>query len=464
MQGQNGRSGPGAALALTAILAFLGPTLARFALRRFVNTSLKRLMTDPYRENLWELFSAGGRVSPQKIVETNLRASRGSLINRPLAGPRALPNFDGLVFHIAQLETLPTPQEVPIDLRVRLGKRARRPLDLEIPLIIGGMAYGLALNEKTKIALARAATAAGTATNTGEGPWLPAERRAAQRLIVQYARGKWSKDPEHLKQADMIEIQLGHGAWAGLGHVTAAREMTAKARRLAGLRPGEDAVVPARLPDITKPGSLRHLVDYLRALSGGVPIGVKIGAGKYLERDLAHLVAAGVDVIAVDGAQGATRGSPPIIQDDFGLPTVYALVRAQRFLRERGARDRVSLVIGGGLFTPGDFLKALALGADAVYLGTIALFALTHTQALHVLPWEPPTELVFESGRYRNRLSVGQAARHLANYLQAAAAEMAEGIRALGKTSVAELGPEDLMALDPVTAEATGIALAYRPP
>lgn len=464
MKDGGGKAAVVAALAAAAGLSFLGPRLLRWELRRLITSYLRILMTDPYAENLWELFGAGARISPQTIIEINQRATHGRLVARPFGGPKRFPDFSGLVFNIAQLHTLPTPEEVPVDLRVTIGKKAARPLHLEIPIIISGMAYGLALSEKVKVALARAATMAGTATNTGVGPWLAEERKAARRLIVQYGRGAWNKDPRNLKKADMIEIQLGQGAIAGLEHVTRAEELTPKARKLMGLGPGQDAVVPARLPGMEKPGYLRRLVRNLRELTGGVPIGAKIGAGKYLERDLACLVEADVDAVAIDGAQGATRGSPPLIQDDFGLPTIYALVRAQRFLVNQGVRDRVSLLIGGGLFTPGDFLKALALGADAVYIGTVALFALTHTQVLHALPWEPPTQVVFAQGRYRHKLNVDLAARSLANYLKAAAAEMAAGIRALGKTSLAELGPEDLMALDPVIAEATGVPLAHRPP
>lgn len=450
-------------LALGAGLFFLGPKLIRFEVKRLLNFYLKRFMVEPYAQNLWELFSAGGRTPPQVIVESNLRATRGEIIERPLAGPKRFPDFGNLMFNIAQLATLPTPRVVPVDLGVTIGKTAARPLRLEIPIIVSGMAYGLGLSRKAKLALALGASLAGTATNTGEGPWLPEERRLARRLIVQYSRGRWAKDPHLLKQADMIEIQLGQGAIAGLEHATKSEALSPSVRRSLGLAPREEAIVAARLPGMEKPDRLQNLVRYLRELTQGVPIGAKIGAGKHLERDLAILVEAGVDAVAVDGAQAATRGSPPIIQDDFGLPTVYALSRARRFLDREGVGDRVSLIIGGGLFTPGDFLKALALGADAVYIGTIALYALSHLQVLPSLPWEPPTELVFEGGRRSHQLKVGKSARYLANFLKAAAAEMAEGIRALGKRSLAELGPEDLMALDPVTAEATGVALAYQP-
>jgi len=420
-----------------------------------------RFMTDPYEENLWEAFSAGSRSTAQVIIETNLRSELGKQIKRPLGGPKNFTHFNNIMFNTAQLETLPTPENINVDTSVILGKSAKKPLHLEIPICVSGMAYGFALSEKAKIALARGTAMSGTATNTGYGPYLAGERKAARYLIFQYSRGNWSKEPEIIKQADMVEIQLGQGAMGGTGEVLKQNKMNAKMKRLLKLKPGEDAILHARLPEITSPAQLGDLVTEIRNITGGVPVGIKIAAGNDLERDLAHILEAGVDFVSVDGAQGGSSGALPTLEDDFGLPTLYALCRAVKFLEQEQVRDKVSLIISGGLKTPGEYLKALALGADAIAIGTIALFAMAHTQVFKALPFEPPIEVVFQEGKYKDKLNAQKAAKNLASYLLSSVEEMKTATRALGKDSFGSLNKSDIFALDRQTAEITGLPLGY---
>ena len=430
----------------------------RLLARRTARRAIKKIMTEPYDKNLWELISAGSRTTPQTIVETNLRAEKGNAILRPIGAPRDFPNFSGLMFNVAQLATLPTPGDTPVDTSVVLGKSSARPLQLDIPIIISAMAYGFILSEKAKVALARGATLAGTATNTGQGPFLPPERKAADRLIIQYNRGSWTKSPAVLRQGDMIEIQVGHNARSGVGDVIRYQDLDGEVRKRLGLAPGQAAVTQARLPDLASPDGLGKLVRELREITGGVPIGVKIAAGNYLEEDLAVILEAGADVIAIDGAGAGSGLAVPILQDDFGLPTLYALCRAVHFLEKAGMRERVSLIVSGGLKTPGDYLKALALGADAAAIGTIALFALTHTQVLKTLPFEPPIQVVYQNGSLKDKFDVDQGARHLANYLRSCTEEMQEAARAAGKTALRQFTRNDLFALDEKTAAVAGVS------
>lgn len=263
----------------------------------------------------------------------------------------------------------------------------------------------------------------------------------------------------------MVEIQIGQGASGGLGHRKDYTKIPPKARRLLKLKNGQPVVTYARLPELAgQEKNLAPLVNRTRKITGGVPVGAKIAAGQDLEKDLEILLAGEVDFIALDGAGAGTWGSLPIIQDHFGLSTIYAVNRAAAFLQKKGVKGRVSLIAGGGLATPGDFLKVLALGADAVYIGTVALFALTHTQTLKALPWEPPVEMVFAQGKKEKRLNVEQASRHLANFLLSCNEEIKEGIRALGKTSLKQLSKDDLAALYPDLAQALELPLAARPP
>ncbi|MCL6635941.1 MAG: FMN-binding glutamate synthase family protein, partial [Peptococcaceae bacterium] len=365
-------------------------------------------------------------------------------------------------FNVAQLATLPTPEDVPVDASVVLGKRAARPMQIEIPIIVSGMAYGFVLSEKAKIALARGASMAGTATNTGQGPFLQSEREAARLLILQYNRGSWCKEPEILRQADMVEIQLGQAARGGVGDIVKAKEIDSEVRMRLGLPSGRDVVTHARLPGMSSPGQLGGIVSSLREITGGVPIAVKIAAGNSLEEDLAYILEAGADVIVVDGSPGGSGGTAPILQDDFCLPTLFALCRTVRFLEKEGAKEQVDLVISGGLKTPGDYLKALALGADAVAIGSMALFAVTHTQVLEALPFEPPIQVVYQNGRYKDRFDVEKGARHLANYLISCTEEMKEAVRALGKTRISQVSRDDLFALDAKTARIAGVPYAGR--
>lgn len=447
-----------------------GSWLARAAAagwRRLVDRGIdrffERLVTEPFEQNLWELVAPGWRVGAPRIMEMELRARTGDLLNRPFGPPHRASPWHLLVLNPAQPPRRATPREVAVDTRVRIGPRARRPLELDIPILLGGMAYGLALSLRTKVALARAATLAGTATNTGEGPYLPEERAAARRLVVQYHRGRWGKSDTILRRADMVEIQFGQGAYAAVAHAEPADRLDPALRRRLGLAPGEDAVLEAFHPGLETPADLARLVERLRRLTGGVPVGAKIAATQDLEANLHFLVEGGVDAIAIDGAEAGTRTSPPILQGSCGIPTLYAVARARAALDRMGAGRGVSLLAGGGLYTPADFLKALALGADACYIGTIALFALVNLQVTRAVPWEPPTQLILHRGSLARQLRIEPAARSLANFLRAAAAEMAAGVQALGKTAVTQVGPEDLVALDARLAQDLGLAYAALP-
>ncbi len=429
----------------------------------FVKWATGIVMTDLYDENLWELVSASSRVGLQNIAEANMRAERGTVIQRPLGSPKRFPDFGNLMFDMAQLRRMPTPFNTQIETRVKIGPQAAKPLEIEIPIMISGMAYGWALSEQAKIGLALGAAAAGTASNMGQGPFLEAERQAAKKLIYQYHRGNWTKTADYYRRCEAIEIQLGQGANGGIGIQLEPEFITEELRKQFGVREGEPAISHARHMEMHKPQDLTKLVARLREEGEGIPVGVKMGPSKYLEQDLAIALEADVDFITLDGAQAATKGAPPILEDDFGLPTLFAVVRASRYLREQKAKDKVSLIISGGLKTPGDFLKAMALGADAVSIGALALFAMSHLQVLYAIPYEPPTQVAWYDGRYKDKFDGQEAGKSLHKFLKSSAEEMAEGVRALGKTSVHDVGPEDMFALDRVTAEICGVPLGYQP-
>lgn len=438
-----------------------GLLFARPLLKWGVGRFLKRLMSERYAENVWEMVSAMKRIPPTTVLENSLRAESGKVIERPFGSPRKFLNFDGLVFSPALLAKFPAHDDAPVDTGIVIGPMAKKPLTLEIPLMMGAMGYGIGVSERTRIAIAKATAAVGTATNTGEGGFLPEDRAQAKYLIYQYHSGHWTKDPEILKQADAIEIHIGQGASAGGASFVPPEYMPGKARQVLEIPPGETVVIPSRHREINQPHDLKHLVRRLREITDGVPVGVKICAGARLEDDLEVAVRAGVDFIDLDGGQAGTKGGPPILEDDFGLPTLYALCRAVHFLKKQGVKRKVTLLVGGGFAAPGDCLKALALGADGICLGTAAIWAMTHTQVTKALPWEPPTQLVYYPGTLADQLDEKQAAKNLENFFRSWVEEMKVAIRALGKNSVRQVNRSDLVALDEWTSKVTKVPLAY---
>jgi glutamate synthase domain-containing protein 2 len=420
-----------------------GLTALRFFAGQLVRQSVKIVMTDPYMENLAELLSASKRTGIQTIAETNLRAQKAQVLQRPLGSPRKFFDFDGLMFVSAHLDRQALPHTIPVDTETVIGPNSKKPLIVSTPLLVSGMAYKKALSDRAKYALALGSKLAGTSSNTGEGPYLPKERELAERLIIQYPRIPLHRTMDMLAQADALEIQLGQGASS-----SAAQD------------PYPHLVRP-ELPALRKSSDLPKVVSFLKQAGGGVPVGIKFSFTNNLEREIDLCLEAGVDFLALEGAQAATVGAAPILEDDFGLPTIVGLCRAVEHLQLRGVHNQVTLIVSGGFFSPGQCLKALALGANAIYLGTMALYALSHTQTTKSIPWEPPTQLVVDSGKQSHMLNWKRAGKHLGNYLISCTEEIKEGVRALGKHSLHQVDASDLVALDEPTSQLTGIPLAY---
>lgn len=421
--------------------------LGRWLTDGMMDSLLQRMLTDPYPENIFATAPILNKIKLRSFVETAMRAETGKPLSRPLGSPVVLSEWHRILFNPVHLFRMPTPDNVQIDTSTVIGPAAKRPLKLDIPIIITGMSYGGALSKKMKLALAKGASLAGTATNTGEAPLMPEERQAANLLIGQFNRGGWLNDDKDLAQLDAIEIQLGQGAQAAAPLKTPEWMTGPEYRDLFNLRPGEDAVIHTRLPGIDSPADFIRLIDRLRQ-THGVPVGLKICATHHLEKELDIALQAGIDFFVVDGAEGGTHGGPTILQDDVGLPTLHALARTVKFIEGRGMKDKVSIIAAGGLVSPGHFLKALALGADAVYIGTIALIAALNTQMVKAMPFEPPSQMALYTGRYHEDLDIEEAARGLANFLRSCVREMELVVYALGKTAIHEVDRSDLCSTD----------------
>ena len=440
--------------------------LAQMARRFFdgmVDHALRRMFQDPYTENVFSMVAIFQKVGLRTVIEAALRAETGKPVERPLGSPVVLSPWRQLLFNPVALSRMPTPDGVAINTQTVIGPRARRPLTLEIPILITGMSYGSALSRRAKVALARAATMAGTATNSGEAPLLPEERAAARYFIGQYNRGGWMNDEASLAQLDAIEIQLGQGAQGAAPQGSSGTQIGDDLRRLYGIAPGQSAPIHTRLPGVDSAQDFVRLVRQLKE-SYGVPVGLKFAATHHQERELDIALEAGVDYVVVDGAEAGTHAGATILEDDLGLPTIYALARTVRHLERLGARRDVSVIAAGGLATPGQFAKAMALGADAVYIGTIALLALGQAQFQKALPFEPAPQLLLYLGKFSEDLDVEPAAEHLAKFLKSCVEEMKLLAYALGKTDLAQLDRSDLVATDLELAQALGVSWAGRGP
>ncbi|MFC7440401.1 FMN-binding glutamate synthase family protein [Laceyella putida] len=435
----------------------------RSTINETVDQAITRAIRDQYIENLFEMVPATTKVGVTNLMEIAMRANQGTPVSRPLGSPIHLSPWEKILFNPVHLFRFPTPENVGISTSVTIGHRAKKPMTLSIPVMIAAMSFGGALSKNTKVALAKAATAVGTATNSGEAGLLKEEREAASLFIGQYNRGGWMNDPDKYKLLDAIEIQLGQGAQGSTSQRTAAHNIGEDFREVFGLREGEDALIHSRLPGVNSKEDFIRLVRRLRDETG-VPVGLKIAATHHLEQELQIAVEAEVDFITVDGAEGGTHGGAPTLQDDVGLPTLFAVTRASEFLARKGVIRDINLIATGGLVTPGQMLKAIALGADGVYIGTAALMALVSEQMVKATPFEPPTSLVVYTGKMTDQLDVEQAALNLVRYLNACVREMELVAMSLGKTALSDLSKSDLCTVDPFIAKATGIQLGYVAP
>jgi len=397
------------------------------------------------------------KIGFRDYMESNFRATSGKMLSRPFGTNKRFFYLEKLQFSPLCFARRPLSASTRINTEVVLGPGAQKPLKIDIPIMVGGWAYGGAVSLKTELALAKNSVLTGTAVNTGSGPFLPEVRAVADKYILQYSRGFWAKTEEVLSQVEMIEIALGQGGWGSAPKRIPGYKVTKEfAGRISAL-PGLDVLAEARLPEVENFLEWKALISRLKEVSGGVPIAVKIGGTHHLEKEVDVIIDGGADVIVIDGKEGGTHGGPPILLDDMGLSTLPCLCRAYNHLKRRGLAGKISLIIGGGLFTPGDFLKCLALGADAVIIGTIAALTMSNVQVNKTTPLEPPTELLLFDGSKKEAYDEDQGAMNLSNFFYSCVEEMTVLARALGKKDLQEITRADLVALDRQYADFTGV-------
>lgn len=424
---------------------------------------LEKMLTDEYRENLYVMVTAAQKLSVQSIIEASMRGETGKSLDRSYGSPNVQSPWNKLFLNPTQLFSLPTKDEGAIDTKTIIGKNAKKPLELSMPILITGMSYGASLSLEAKIALAKGASLSGTATNTGEAALSKEERESAKLLIGQFNRYKSLCTIEQLSRLDAIEVQLGQGAWGGAVHKNIpANKIGEHMRDTWHLGENSPAYRGSRFEEVNSPNEIIELVNKLKK-DYEVPIGIKIAASHFIERDLDVIIQTNADFIAIDGAEGGTAGSPTILQDDMGLPTLYAISRTAKYLEKKGVKDKYDIILAGGLSTPGHFTKALALGASAVYIGSIALVAMLQAQVVKATPNEPTTQLVVYNGKLTDELDIDKGSKTLSNFLNSCLEEMKYALVAMGKTSFAQLSTNDLVTVDKDLSQCLGIGYAGYP-
>ncbi|MFL2551795.1 MAG: FMN-binding glutamate synthase family protein [Arenicellales bacterium] len=409
---------------------------------------------------------------PHVVAEIQRAAAEGIYDIRGAGAKRTIPTFDDLLFLGASMSRYPLEgYRERCDTNVVLGARfAQKPIELKIPITIAGMSFG-ALSAQAKESLGRGASVMGTSTTTGDGGMTVEERGHSKTLVYQYLPSRYGMNPDDLRKADAIEVVVGQGAKPGGGGMLLGQKISDRVAQMRNLPKGIDQRSACRHPDWTGPDDLEIKISELREITDWqVPIYVKVGATRtFFDTTLA--VKAGADVIVVDGMQGGTAATQDIFIEHVGIPTLPATRLAVEALKELNMHRKVQLIVSGGIRNGADVAKALAMGADAVSIGTAAMIALGDnspkfekeynelgTSAGYYDDYQDgldPSGISTQDPALSSRLDPELGGRKIANYLNCMTLELQTLARACGKSHVHNLEPEDMVAL---TIEAAAMA------
>ena len=407
----------------------------------------------------------------QRAAETGIYDIRG------FGAKRHIPHFDDLVFLGASMSRYPLEgYRETCNTSVTLGDRfAAKPITIDIPITIAGMSFG-ALSAQAKEALGRGASQMGTSTTTGDGGMTPEERGQSKYLVYQYLPSRYGMNPDDLRKADAIEVVVGQGAKPGGGGMLLGQKISPRVAGMRDLPEGIDQRSACRHPDWTGPDDLEIKIQELREITDWqIPIYIKVGAARTFY-DVTLAVKAGADVVVVDGMQGGTAATQDVFIEHVGIPTLPAVRAAVEALQELDMHRKVQLIVSGGIRSGADVAKALAMGADAVSIGTAALVALGDNNESYESDYNKlgtsagyyddyqdgldPAGICTQDPELSARLDPVAAGRRLANYLNVLTLETQTLARACGKSDVRNLEPEDLAALTIEASAMAGVPLA----
>ncbi|MDN5874204.1 MAG: FMN-binding glutamate synthase family protein [Sinobacteraceae bacterium] len=424
-------------------------------------------------------YARGGspRWTPETIADIHAKSQLGRYQMRGFSAfNKNLPSFDDLLVQPATMTRLPLEgYREQCDSKVVFGDGlglVENPIELDIPIYVAAMSFG-ALSANAKAALARGARKAGTMTTSGEGGMLEEERQENRTLVYQISPSRYMIDLDHLRRADGIEVVVGQGAKPGTGGLLLGMKVSERVSKMRNLPQGVDQRSTCRHPDFLGGDDMTIKVEELReATNYKVPIFAKMGATRPYY-DVAVAAKTGVDVIVVDGLEGGTGASPAFLLDHTGVPTISAIRAARRALDDTGMSGKVKLVVAGGIRSGVDVAKALALGADAVMMGTGMLMALgcnspRYLDDYRALGTEPgachhchtgrcPVGITTQDPELAARLDVEAASERVYRFLTAMTMEASMLAKSCGKSRLSNLEPEDLRALTLEASAITGV-------
>ncbi len=368
-----------------------------------------------------------------------------------------LPKWEDIQFLPAQLATRPLLDEETVKTKVVIGHKAKKPLELEIPIFVSDMSFG-ALSREAKISLSKGAEMAGTGICSGEGGVLPAEQANNSRYFYELASGKFGFSWDKVKKAQAFHFKGGQGAKTGTGGHLPGNKVTKEIAEVRGLKEGENAISPAAFTDMFTAEDFKKFADEVREKTGGIPIGFKIAAS-HIEADIDFALEVGVDYIILDGRGGGTGSAPSILRDNINVPTIPALARARKHLDKVGATD-VTLIITGGLRVAEDFAKAMMLGADAIAVANSALQAIGCLGMRACSTNNCPVGVATQKESLRQRIQIELSAKQLFNFFTASNDLIKVVARACGHNDVKKFNFNDLSTLNYEMHKLTGIAYA----
>lgn len=370
--------------------------------------------------------------------------------------PRSqLPDWNDIQFMTAQLARQPLMEDVPVDTQMVIGPDAKKPLQLDIPLLVSDMSFG-ALSEEAKIALAKGAALAGTGICSGEGGMLPEVQQANHRYLYEYASAGFGYHESILPLVQAFHFKCGQSAKTGTGGHLPGRKVTGRIAEIRRLPEGQNADSPPTFRDLHTVEDFARFANRVREITGGIPIGFKLSA-QHIERDIAFAVRAGADYIILDGRGGGTGDAPLMFRDHISVPSIPALARARHCLDQLKASGRVTLIITGGLRTHTDFAKALALGADGIALANSAIQAIGCIAARICHTNLCPAGIATQDPQLRKRLNIEASAQRLATFFRASTSLMQIMARACGHNRLDQFRRDDLASWHRSLADLAGI-------
>ncbi len=410
-------------------------------------------------QHWYHKFSDTGKAKPiglnanEKVANIQKLAASGKSENSAMSTLRKFPTFETIVFKGAQLHKMPLNEDVKVNTKTIIGKTAKQPLELEMPFYVSHMSFG-ALSREAKIALAKGASLVGTAMCSGEGGMLPAEREASTKYIYELGTASFSHNDEVIKQADAVEIKIGQGVKPGLGGHLPGNKVNEEIAKIRGLKTGEASYSPGRLSEVNNLEDIQDKVAHIKKITNGKPVGIKFASG-HIEADIAFALKAEPDFITIDCRGGATGSSPTFLKDNVGVPPIFVIRRARKYLDS--VNSKVTFCVTGGFRDSSDIAKAIALGANAVALATTSMIAIGCIQARVCHTGTCPVGIATQNEQLRELFDEEKSLKTFVNFYKGTNNELKVFARTNGIDDIHKLNVSDIVTDSRVVAEFTDI-------